>query len=57
MYLCIDVYRHNQLIVISLDGFAKTRYYGYNLRDAIKRYRTEYSLRYKHLTKIVNQYF
>lgn len=52
MYLIIDIYRHNGTIVIN-----GLRYIGYNIHDAIKLYRRDNGLKYKHLITIINRYF
>ena len=57
MYMIIDFYSHNSMVVIQAGEFNKVRYYGYNIRKAMQEYRRDNGLKHKHMTTIINKYF
>lgn len=52
----VDVYYPRGIIVIQCGEFEKIRYIGYNVKQAIRKYRVENGLRYKHLYTTINKY-
>ena len=52
MYGSIEKVKHNNHIIVSVDGYNQVVYIGYSIKAAVKAYRIENNLVYKHINFI-----
>ena len=49
MYGSIEKVKHNNMIIVTVYGYDSKKYIGYTITQAIKQYRLENNLTYKHI--------